>query len=97
VGLTFDEIGKELAELGSEPVGTEELETARNHFIGSLQLEITTSFDHAEKNKNLLIYSLPDDFYQRLVLRIDQIGPEDLMRTANRYFVPGSFVEVGVG
>jgi predicted Zn-dependent peptidase len=97
VGLTFEEIGKELAVLSSEPVGIEEMETARNHFIGSLQLEITTPFDHAEKIKNLLMYRLPDGFYQRLVQRVDRIGAEDLLRVAQRYFVPGSFVEVGVG
>ena len=97
VGLTFEEIGKELAMLCSEPVGIEELETARNHFIGSLQLEITTPFDHAEKIKNILMYQLPRDFYHRMVQRVDRLSAEDLLRVAQCYFVPGSFVEVGVG
>jgi predicted Zn-dependent peptidase len=69
LNLTFDEIGKELKRLRTERVDTAELDTARNHFIGSLQLEITTSFAHADKVKNLLVFNLPENFYQNLIPR----------------------------
>ena len=95
--LTFEEIRKELERLRTEKVGDEELETARNHFIGSLQLEITTSFAHADKIKNILTFDLPDDFYQKLIARLDKITADDLLRTAETYFREDSFVEVAVG
>jgi zinc protease len=95
--LTFDEIRKELKRLRSEIIPPDELETARNHFIGSLQAEITTPFSHADKFKNILIYSLPQDFYNRLIQRIDTISAEDLMTTAEKYFHEDSFYEIAVG
>lgn len=95
--LTFDEIRKELKRLRTSKIDTEELETARNHFIGSLQLEITTSFAHADKVKNLLLFHLPRNFYQNLISRVDNITAEDLIKTAEAYFSEDSFMEVAVG
>jgi len=95
--LTFGEIAKELKRLRTEPIDDEELETARNHFIGSLQLEITTSFAHADKIKNILLFNLPDNFYQKMITRVDQLTAEDLMKTAAVYFREDSFMEIAVG
>lgn len=95
--LTFDEIRKELKRLRTSKIGTDELETARNHFIGSLQLEITTSFAHADKIKNILLFNLPDNFYQTLISRVDKISAEDLLKVAETYFLEDSFMEVAVG
>jgi zinc protease len=95
--MTFDEIRKELKRLRSELISPDELETARNHFIGSLQAEITTPFSHADKFKNIMIYSLPQDFYNRLIHRIDTISSKDLINTAEAYFHEESFYEIAVG
>lgn len=95
--LTFDEIGKELKRLRTERIEPSELETARNHFIGSLQLEITTSFAHADKVKNILVFNLPQDFYQNLISRVDKISADDLLKVAKTYFSEDSFIEVAVG
>lgn len=95
--MTFDEIHKELHRLRAEHISAAELETARNHFIGSLQLEITTSFAHADKIKNILLFNLPQNFYQHLISRVDQITAEDLLRVAEDYFKEDSFMEVAVG
>jgi predicted Zn-dependent peptidase len=95
--LAFTEIRKELQRLRTQRIGSTELETARNHFIGSLQLEITTSFAHADKLKNILLFNLPKDFYQKLIGRIDQIGPDELIAIAEEYFKEDSFMEVAVG
>jgi zinc protease len=95
--LTFDEIRKELKRLREERIDSEELDIARNHFIGSLQSEMTTPFAHAEKLKTTLIFSLPDDYYQRLILKIDALTAEELMETAGRYFNEQTFFEVAVG
>jgi predicted Zn-dependent peptidase len=95
--ITFDEIRKELKRLRTEKISASELETARNHFIGSLQLEITTSFAHADKLKNILIFNLPPDYYQKLIARTDSITAEELMQVAEKYFSEESFIEVAVG
>jgi len=95
--LTFDEIRKELKRLRTEKIGSSELETARNHFIGSLQLEITTSFAHADKVKNILVFNLPNDYYQKLISRADAITADELVTVAANYFSEDSFIEIAVG
>lgn len=97
LALTFDEIRKELARLRTEKIEDEELDTARNHFIGSLQAEITTPFAHADKIKNILLYSLPQSYYQNMINRLDTLNAGDLMQAADRYFREDSFYEIAVG
>jgi predicted Zn-dependent peptidase len=95
--LTTVEIKKELKNIRTQRVGSAELETAKNHFIGSLQAEITTPFAHADKIKNLILYSLPDNFYQSLLTKIDLTDENILLETAEKYFDEESFSVVAVG
>lgn len=97
VDLAFNEVKKEMRRLREEVVESSELETARNHFIGNLQLEITTSFAHADKVKNLIIFGLPSDYYQQLIYRIDAVSANDLMEVANRHLQEGELLEIAVG
>jgi predicted Zn-dependent peptidase len=97
VDLTFDEVAKELERLRTEKIEEEELNLARNHFVGSLQLEITTSFAHADKIKNIILFNLSAQHYQNMITRIEAITAEDLVIAANRYFLEDSFVEIAVG
>ncbi len=97
VELTFDEIAKELKRVRTEKIGEEELDIARNHFIGSLQLEITTSFAHADKIKNIMLFNLTPRYYQNMISRVDAITAEELLEVANRYFQEDSFIEIAVG
>lgn len=78
-------------------IGPNELEIARNHFIGSLQSEITTPFAHADKIKNLTLFSLPADYYQQLIYRIDALTATDLQDAARIYLNPETFTTVAVG
>ncbi len=95
--LTFGEIRKELKRLRDEKIDQEELDTARNHFIGSLQSEITTPFAHADKLKNIVLFNLPDQYYQDLIYKMDALSSTDLVRIGELYFSEESFIEVAVG
>jgi predicted Zn-dependent peptidase len=95
--LTLQEIVAEINDLRQNLLPAEELETARNHFIGSLQAEVTTAFAHGDKFKTLLLNQLPLDYYQQMIYRVDSITDEDLQRTAHTYFQPDSFTTVAVG
>lgn len=97
VEVTFAEIQKELKQLGTTPIAVEELETARNHFIGSLQSELTTAFAHADKYKSILLYGLPFEYYQQLIKSIDVLTANQLQQTGKQYFAPEQFIEVAVG
>jgi predicted Zn-dependent peptidase len=95
--LTFSEIEKELTRLHNEKIALDELEVARNHFIGSLQAELSTPFAHADKLKNILLFRLSSSYYQNLIHRLDTLGPEDLMKAADKYFQKETFYEISVG
>ncbi|SKC38756.1 M16 family metallopeptidase [Ohtaekwangia koreensis] len=95
--LTFEEIRKELKRLRTELIDEEELEIARNHFIGSLQAEITTPFAHADKIKNIYLFGVQKDYYQNLINSIDSIQREELIAIAAQYFSEDKFIEVAVG
>lgn len=97
LGSTFDEIRMELGRLRSETIPMEELNTARNHFLGSLQSEITTPFSHADKWKNIILYQLPESYYTDLVNKLTSVTPDELIVTADQYFREDSFFEVAVG
>ena len=95
--LTIQEIKKELKNLQVEPISMTELETAKNHFIGSLQAEIATPFAHADKIKNIALLSLPEDYYQSLLTRIDLLTQQQLQEIAQKYFDTDSFCIVAAG
>lgn len=95
--LTVQEIQNELKKLIDEPVPKNELEAARNHFIGSLQSEVTNAFAHGDKFKTILLNQLPHDYYQQMINRVDVLNAKDLQRIAEKYFTPSSFTEVSVG
>lgn len=97
VDITFSEIEMELDLLGNAPVTSAELETARNHFIGSLQSELTTAFAHADKYKSVLLHGLPPAYYQQLILSVDSLSVEHLQQVGAKYFSSHDFVEVAVG
>ena len=95
--LATQEIRNELGILRSEKIEDEELNTARYHFIGSLQSEITTPFAHAEKLKTILLNNLHPQYYQNMIDRISVITAGELRLTAEKYFSAESFIEVAVG
>lgn len=97
VRLTFDEIKKELKRLRSEALEPDELETARNHFIGSLQSELTTPFAHADKLKTIYLFGLPSDYYQQMIATIENLDHAEIMKISDQYFHEEQFFEIAVG
>jgi zinc protease len=95
--LTLLEIKAELDKLCQEAITSNELTTARNHFVGSLQAEVTTVFAQSDKFKTVLLNDLNPTFYQDMINRLEAITPNDLQHTAQKYFTSDAFTEVSVG
>ena len=95
--LIFEEIAKELKRLRTDLISYGELETARNHFIGSLQAEITTPFAHADKIKTIDLFGLQPDHYQKMINQIDSFTPAMIAECSERYFHEDSFLRVAAG
>ena len=78
-------------------ITADELETTRNHFIGSLQSEITTPFAHADKIKTIILFDLRPDHYQNMIRMIDSITPSQIASISELHFHEDSFLQVAVG
>jgi zinc protease len=95
--LAIGEIKKEISILRNDAIPEQELETARNHFLGSIQTELSTAFAHADKIKNVLLYGLEADFYNKLVARLETVSAQDLAAAAQKHLHEENFFEVAVG
>ncbi|MFZ6010846.1 MAG: M16 family metallopeptidase, partial [Bacteroidota bacterium] len=97
VTVTFDEVRKELKRLRTEKIADDELEIARNHFIGSLQSELTTPFAHADKIRTIKLFGLPENYYQIMISKLDRTTSEDLIQIGEKHFHEESFSDAAVG
>src|SRR5258706_14358822 len=97
VQFAVKEIRSEVHKLREHPVEEQELRLAKNHFIGSLQADMANLFSVIEKIKNIHLHHLPPGYYQDLFNRVDQVGPEDILRIAAKYFQDDTLFEVAVG
>lgn len=95
VDEAITEIKKEMEAL--RHVDSDELLLAKNHFIGSMQNDLTTIFAVAEKIKTLELHSLPLDYYQSQIRDIHTLTPHALAAIAEAYFNPAGFGMVAVG
>lgn len=95
--LAIDEIVMEMERLREQPVDDNEMEIARNHFLGALQLEVANPFSVTEKVKNIYLNGLPSDYYQNIFARLGSATPSDMMSIAKKHFTTDQLYKVSVG
>lgn len=95
--LAISEIKQELLQLSQKTVSPEELTTAKNHFLGNLQLEVANPFSSLEKIKSLRLNNLGSGYYKNLFSSIDKITPKDIQTIAQKYLTLTDLFEVSVG
>jgi zinc protease len=93
----IEEIRFEIKALQNDLVSQDELEVARNYFIGSWQSENSTLFSVAEKIQSIHLHGLPEDYYTHLLEYLRQISPAQIQVAANTYFDTSDLIEVQVG
>ena len=96
-GKATEEIKNEIKRLQDELVPSDELEIARNYFIGSWQSENSTLFAVAEKIKNIHLWGLSENYYSNLLGYIQEVTPAQIQRIANDQFDAGELIEIQVG
>ena len=97
VELTINEIKKEIESLTIQPVSEVELDIAKNHLLGSLQLEMANPFSTLDKIKSIRINQLRKEYYRNLFQAIKSATPDALQTIAQSYFNTGDFHQVAVG
>ena len=95
--LTRDEVKKELQSLGMHSIEKEELEVAKNHLLGSFQLEVANPFSILDKIKSVRLNQLGDQYYKNLISEIERVDADGLKAIAKKYFDAGDLIEVTVG
>lgn len=81
----IEEILNQLKDLRQKPVQQKELDLAKNHFIGSLQNEMSNVFAHMERFKNIYLFNLEPDYYNNLIHQIYRADGDDVRRIAHEY------------
>jgi predicted Zn-dependent peptidase len=95
--LTLYEIKKEIEALNLYPVSQDELDIARNHLLGSIQLEMANPFSTFDKIKNIRLNQLRSEYYNSLFSAVKSANPGELQATAQKYFITNNLVQVAVG
>ncbi|CAN5571368.1 pitrilysin family protein [soil metagenome] len=84
-GKAITEIKREIRILQDELVPEQELEIAKNYYIGSWQSENSTLFSVAEKIKNNHLSGLPENYYNTLLEHIQKITPAQVQSAASLF------------
>lgn len=85
IELTISEIHNELQMLIDKLIPEDELDIAKSHLLGSLQLDIASPISVVEKIKNIRLFNLREDYYSNLIKKIIQLKPANLQSIASNY------------
>jgi zinc protease len=88
---------KELTQLRSAPVTSEELALAKDSWIRSLPANFETSSQSVASIASLYVYGLPLDYFATLPAKIGAVNAADVQRVANQYLNPATMTVVAAG
>lgn len=94
---TCSEIRREIQELQTNLIPSDELEIVKSYLMGSFTGELTQAFDIADKLKVIYLEGLAIDFYDHFQHQIMECTSKDLRELANQYLDPSNLHEVIVG
>ncbi|NOT75614.1 MAG: insulinase family protein [Cyclobacteriaceae bacterium] len=92
----IEEIKHEIITLQQNLVSEQELEIAKNYFIGSWQSENSTLFSVADKVKSSQLTGVSENYYRSLMEHIQKITPAQVQSAASHFDTVG-MIEVQVG
>jgi zinc protease len=79
------EILYELDRMHAEGMTPEELAFAKKGLTGGFALNFETSGQIARALQNIVLYGLPEDYYENYLQNIDKVTLDDIKRVANTY------------
>ncbi len=83
-----EETLREVHRLRDEPAPADEVAAARDYLAGTLPLELQTTEQLAGRLADLVIYDLPDDYFDRYRERILAVTPAEVQRVARAHLHP---------
>ncbi len=92
----LQEFFKELREI-ARPIGAGELAKAKNYLALSFPGEFETIGDVSRRLEELIVYRLPDDYFERYIARIQAVTSAEVQKASAAYLQPSKFAIVVVG
>ena len=90
------EFFNELTAIGT-PVSAEELTKAKNYIALGFPSGFETIDDLASQIEEMVVYKLPDNYFEQYVAKIQAVTAADVQRAAATYIQPGKFAVVVAG
>jgi predicted Zn-dependent peptidase len=90
------EFFNELTAIG-EPIGADEIAKAKNYIALGFPAEFESSADLSRRLEELIVYRLPDDFFERYIANVQAVTADAVQRAAKTYIQPSRFAVVVVG
>lgn len=93
------EMIKEIKRIRTEKVSLKDLQNVKASYIGQFVMKIEKPETIAGYALDIKTQSLPEDFYEKYIEKINAVTPEDIMRVVNKYILPEQerIVVVGKG
>jgi zinc protease len=95
--LAVTEVFKEIEKIKTQGVTEEELKFAKNFYTLSLAGKFETVGQIANRMGELFTFDLPENFYQELPEKLEQVSVQDIHRVLNAYLNTQNMVLVVVG
>ncbi|MFS8638140.1 MAG: hypothetical protein FWJ74_08630, partial [Gemmatimonadota bacterium] len=80
-----EEALKEMTALRDQGATEQEVAAARDYLRGVLPLQLQTTEQLASRLADVVIFDLPDDYFQQYRQRIAEVSPEDVHRVARQH------------
>ena len=81
----------------TKPIPADELAKARNYIALGFPSDFETTRDLAGNAEQLIVYNLPDDYFERYVANIRAVTTDAVQKIAVKYIQPTKFAVVIVG
>ncbi len=79
------EILKELERMKNDYVSDDELNIAKNYFIGNFPLQLETANDIATKVLKIELYNLKKNYYNTIISKVCKVSKKDICEVSNKY------------
>ncbi|MGH9257738.1 MAG: M16 family metallopeptidase [Vicinamibacterales bacterium] len=102
-GVQADKTAEAIREFFNElngirmPIDADELAKARNYIALGFPAEFETTTDLSRRLEELVVYRLPDDYFERYVPNVMAVTAASVQRAADTYIQPSRFAVVVVG
>ena len=102
-GVQTDKTAEALREFFNElngigkPIGPDELTKAKNYLALGFPADFETTGDLSRRIEELIVYKLPETYYEQYVSNIQAVTPAGVQKAAATYVQPSKFAVVVVG